>query len=70
MDLEALAHTTQKCSEKSRQSEKETARTSRVLTRARPGTGGGGWRVSRDAWASDNHFATLCPIEVIIRGPS
>ena len=41
MDLEALAHTARKCSEKSRRSEKETPRTSRVLTRARPGTGGG-----------------------------
>ena len=41
MDLEARARTTQKCSEKSRQSEKETPRTSKALTRARPGIGGG-----------------------------
>ena len=41
MDLEARAHTTRKCSEKSRQFKKETPRTSKALTRARPGTGGG-----------------------------
>ena len=41
MDLEVCAHTTRKCSEKSRLSEKETPRTSKALTRARPGTGGG-----------------------------
>ena len=41
MDLEARATTTRQCSEKSRQSEKETPRSSKALTPARPGTGGG-----------------------------
>ena len=38
--------TTRKCSEKSRRSEKETPRTSKALTRARPGTGEG-WMASQ-----------------------